>query len=100
RRASTSSAGRARSAWARSTAGSALVGAASAAMLFAWRSRLKPLPQRASDVEPEVQHVGFLHDVVLALEPQPPRLARAGFALVLHVVVVRDRLGADEAALE
>src|SRR5690606_6375739 len=54
----------------------------------------------SSDVEPEVDHVAFLHDVRLAFEPQLTGLARALLAAALDVSVVRNDLGADEAALE
>src|SRR5216684_8951013 len=47
-----------------------------------------------------------MHDVAvgdlvgLAFEPHLADVARAGFAAELHIVVVGDGLGADEAALE
>src|SRR6187551_2038174 len=55
---------------------------------------------RSSDVEQEVQHVAVLDDVLLAFLAQPARRCGTGLALVLDEVVVADRLGADEAALE
>ena len=55
---------------------------------------------RASDVESEVNHVAFLHDVGLALEPELAGFARAVLAAARDVLVVADDLGADEAALE
>ena len=51
-------------------------------------------------VEAEDHHVAVLHDVVLALHAEPAGLARAGLAAERHVVVIADRLGLDEAALE
>ena len=53
-----------------------------------------------SNVETEVHDVAVLDHVVLALEPQLARLARALLALARHVVLVGDHLCADEAALE
>src|SRR5947208_8789000 len=50
--------------------------------------------------EPEVDDVAVLDDVVLALEPQLPRLAALGLAPEAHELVVGDHLGADEAALD
>ena len=50
--------------------------------------------------EAEVQHVAVLNGVVLAFEPELARFARARLALVRDVVVIGDRLGADEALLE
>ena len=44
--------------------------------------------------------VAVLDDVVLALEPQLPRLAAPGLAPEPHEVLVGDHLGADEAALD
>src|SRR5205814_8835634 len=50
--------------------------------------------------EPEVDDVTVLDDVVLALEPQLPRLAAPRLAPEAHELVVGDHLGADEAALD
>src|SRR5687768_9930128 len=47
-----------------------------------------------------MHHVAVGDDVFLALEPQLADVARAGLAAALDVVVERDGLGADEAALE
>src|SRR5689334_10936177 len=55
---------------------------------------------RASGREAEVHHVAVGDDVVFALEPQPSGIARAGLAAERDVIVIADRLGADEAALE
>src|SRR5271169_5286452 len=44
--------------------------------------------------------VAVLDDVVLAFEPHLAGIARAGLAVVSHVIVVSDRLGADKATLE
>src|ERR1044072_5512706 len=55
---------------------------------------------RASDVEAEVNHVAFLHDIGLALEAQLARFACALLAAPRDVLVVADDLGANEAALE
>src|SRR5689334_1969638 len=53
-----------------------------------------------SDIEAEVDDVAVGDDVVLAFEPELPRLAAARLAAVTHELVVRDHLGADEAALD
>ena len=59
------------------------------------------LPRRfLSDVELEQHHVAVLDEVFLAFLAQLAGLARAGLAAERDVVVVGDRLGADEAALE
>src|SRR5689334_15307397 len=55
---------------------------------------------RASDVEQEVEDVAVADDVVLALRAHLSRLLGALLAAERDVVVVGDRLGADEAALE
>ena len=47
-----------------------------------------------------MHHVAILDDVVLALEAHAPGFLRALLAVELHVVVVGDHLGPDEAALE
>ena len=47
-----------------------------------------------------MQHVAFLDQVFLALQPQPAGVAGARFAAVADEIVVRDGLGADEALLE
>src|SRR5436309_13932013 len=44
--------------------------------------------------------VAVRDDVVLALEPEPTRLAAPGLAPQAHEVLVGDHLGADEAALD
>src|SRR5690606_5332798 len=66
------------------------------------RDRSEVTAQRCerSDVEPELDHVTVLHDVVLALHPDLARRARRGHRTGLDQVVVRDDLGLDEAALE
>src|SRR5438874_2406280 len=57
-------------------------------------------PRSASDIEPEVHDVAFLHQVFLALQAQLAGLARTGFAPAGEVVREGDDFGADEAALE
>src|SRR5271168_1624646 len=47
-----------------------------------------------------MQDVAVAHNVVLALEPELARLARASFALAGDVIFIADRLGPDEALLE
>src|ERR1700689_5509071 len=54
----------------------------------------------ALDIEAEMHHVALAHDVLLALEPQSPRLFGAVFALVCDEIVVADDLGANEPVLE
>src|SRR5262249_16920743 len=44
--------------------------------------------------------VAVYDDVLLALEPELAGIARAGFAAERDVILGRDHLGADEAALE
>jgi len=50
--------------------------------------------------KPEVDDVAVAHDVVLALEAELPRLAALRLAAQADEVLVRDHLGADEAALD
>src|ERR1700722_6072030 len=57
-------------------------------------------PSRPLDVEAKMHDIAFAHDVLLALEAQAPRLARAGFAAIVDVILERDDLGANEAAFE
>src|SRR3569832_2462182 len=52
------------------------------------------------DVEAEVDHVTVLHDVVLAFQPPLAGLFGLLLAAAGDEVVIRDDLGADEAALE
>src|SRR3954453_6509857 len=47
-----------------------------------------------------MHHVAVGDFVVLAFEPQLADVARAGLPAALDVIVERDRLGANEAALE
>ena len=47
-----------------------------------------------------MHHVAVGDDVLLAFQPQLAGVARAGFARIFYVVIVGDRLGADETALE
>src|SRR6187402_2170902 len=56
--------------------------------------------RQRSDVEAEVQHVAFLHQVFLAFQPQAAGFLGALLALELDEVVEGDRFGTDEAALE
>src|SRR5262249_7234978 len=70
---------------------------------FGWRERLHLeswFASHPSRREPEVHHVAVGHHVVLALEPQFSRIARARLAAERGILVVADRLGANEAALE
>src|SRR5580658_4714947 len=57
-------------------------------------------PPGRSNVEAEVHDIGFLYQVLLALEPQPAGFARPGLPVVADVVVKGDDLGTNEAALE
>src|SRR5580704_9777967 len=57
-------------------------------------------PPGSSNVEAEVHDIGFLYQVLLALEPQPAGLPRPGLAVVADVVVEGNDLGTNEAALE
>src|SRR5947209_15727397 len=50
--------------------------------------------------KPEMHHVAVGNHVVLAFEPHLAGVARARFAAGRYVVVIGDRLGADEALLE
>src|SRR5574337_1614068 len=50
--------------------------------------------------EAEMHDVAVGDDIVLALEPELAGLPRARFAAKGHIVLVSDRLGANEAALE
>src|SRR5438067_768189 len=62
-----------------------------------------PSPERssnASDIESEQNHVAVLHDVFLPLTAHLPRRARRLLAAAGDVIIVRNGLGADEAALE
>ena len=59
----------------------------------------KRLP-RTSRREPEMHHVAVGDLVVLAFQPQLADVARARLAAALEVILIRDGLGADEAALE
>src|SRR5579863_4178936 len=52
------------------------------------------------DIETEMHHIGLVHHVFLALEPQPPGLAGPGFAAILYVIAVGDDFGTNETALE
>src|SRR5436853_7600251 len=52
------------------------------------------------DVEPEVQHVAVLDDVVFPLHPKHARRPAARLALVRDEIRVRHHLRPDEAALE
>src|SRR5579864_8241864 len=47
-----------------------------------------------------MHHIAVLDDIILSLEAELSRIARAGFAVSCHVIVVSDGLGADEAMLE
>src|SRR5690242_16277017 len=47
-----------------------------------------------------MHHVAVGDDVLLALETQPARIARTRLAAERDIIVVADRLGANEAALE
>src|SRR5690606_23981975 len=74
--------------------------ATSGAHVNARRFGRLPAPRRASDVEAEMQAGPLLDPVVLALQPQPPRLPRPGFPAMADEVVEGDGLGADEALFE
>ena len=47
-----------------------------------------------------MHHVAVGDDIVLAFQAQLAGVARAGFAAERDIIVERDGLGADEAALE
>src|SRR5262245_34733699 len=64
------------------------------------QSGLRAMAPRPLRRKPELHHVAVGDLVLLAFEPQLASLARAGLALAPDVIVVGDRLGADEAALE
>src|SRR3984957_3703090 len=51
-------------------------------------------------VESEVHDVGLVHYVLPALAAEAPRGAQRLHGLVLHVILVRDHLGPDEAPLD
>src|SRR5689334_9872374 len=57
-------------------------------------------PRSALHGKPKVDDVAVAHDVVLALEAELPRLAALRLAAEADEVLVRDHLGADEAALD
>ena len=63
-----------------------------------------PLPRagggKGSHVEPEQHHVAVMDDILLALLAQLARIARAAFTAQRDVIVIGDRLRADEAAFE
>src|SRR5947209_5840666 len=50
--------------------------------------------------KPKMHHVAVGDLVVLAFQPQLADVTRAGLAAALEVILVRNGLGADEAALE
>src|SRR5689334_2092228 len=52
------------------------------------------------DVKAEEQDVPVLHDIILAFGPHFPGVLGTDLAAELDVVVIGDRLGADEATLE
>src|SRR5260221_11101829 len=56
--------------------------------------------KRCSHVEPEQHHVAVLDDVIAAFLAHLAGVLRPLLAVARDVIVVRDRLGADEAALE
>src|SRR5712692_8766757 len=59
-----------------------------------------PAWRAVSGGETEMHHVAVGDDIILAFQPQFSRLARAGFAVHRDVIVIGNRLGADEALLE
>ena len=69
-------------------------------MLCRESKRANSVSELRLDVEAEQHHVAVLDDIVLALGAELAGVARAGFAAAADVIVVGDRLGADEAALE
>src|SRR5215469_13272610 len=64
------------------------------------RMRARDASVNFSNVESEVHDVGFLDDVLLALETEFAGIARPRLASPGDVVREGDHLGADEAALE
>src|SRR5262249_43102844 len=60
----------------------------------------QPCSQRRSGSEAEMHHVAVGDNVILPLEPEFARLARAGFAIAGNVIVIRDGLRTDEALLK
>src|SRR6185503_13159524 len=52
------------------------------------------------DVEAEQHHVAVLDDIILSFRAQLAGVSRGSLAAERDVIVVSDRLGADEAALE
>src|SRR5205085_12478310 len=50
--------------------------------------------------KPEMHHVAVGDLVLLAFQPQLADVARVGLAAALDVILMRARLGAEEAALE
>src|SRR6266851_10369369 len=59
-----------------------------------------PAWRAVSGGETEMHHVAVGDDIILAFEAQFSRLARAGFAVHGDVIVIGNRLGADETLLE
>lgn len=51
----------------------------------------------ALDIETEVHDVTVLHYIILALDRELASLAHSSLRAVLHVIVVLDDLGTDEA---
>ena len=47
-----------------------------------------------------MHHVAVLDDVILAFEAELAGIARAGFAVTRHIIVIGDGFGTDEAVLE
>ena len=56
--------------------------------------------ESALHVEPEVHYVAVLNHIFLAFHPEASGLAHGCFAAELHIIVVFDDLGADEAFFE
>src|SRR5450631_3008909 len=54
----------------------------------------------ASDVEAKVHDVTLAHDVLLALKAQFAGFLCPRLSTISHIIIERDHLGADEAALE
>src|SRR3954447_26420388 len=61
---------------------------------------MRASPGFTSRGEAEMHHVAVGDDVVLAFQPEPAGIARARLAAIRHIIVIRDGLGANEAALE